>query len=171
MNYRRVAHGALVIALLVVVGAFIAQAYPGLVGADQSLVVQSGSMEPTIGTGAVVFVEEASVDAIEEGDVVTYADDGGNLITHRVVTKYDAGGDSVRFETKGDANDEPDPEAVYPGDVVGVVTFSLPLIGYVVTFGNTPMGYLTLVVVPVVLLIFDQLWELYRAGITDQENE
>lgn len=171
MNYRRVAHGALAIALLVVVGAFVAQAYPGLVGADQSLVVQSGSMEPAIGTGAVVFVEEATVDSIEEGDVVTYTDDGGNFITHRVVTKYDAGGDSVRFETKGDANEDADPEAVYPRDVVGVVTFSIPLIGYVVTFGNTPLGYGALVVVPVMLLIFDQLWELYRAGITDQENE
>ena len=162
MNWRRAVKILLTLALLCVVGAFILQAFPGLVGADLALTVQSGSMEPAISTGSVVFVKDVPAERIEEGDVITYRDDGGNLVTHRVAEKHVAG-ESLRFVTKGDANENPDPEPVYRSDLVGVVTFSIPLIGYVVAFGNTQAGYVAMVLVPVMLLIFNELWELYRA--------
>lgn len=162
MNVRRAVKTILTLALLCVVGAFVVQAFPELIGADLALTVKSGSMEPAIPTGSVVFVKEVPATRAEVGDVITYRDDGGNLVTHRVTEKHVAG-ESLRFVTKGDANENPDPEPVYRGDFVGVVTFSIPLIGYVVAFGNTQMGYLALVLVPVMLLIFNELWELYRA--------
>ena len=162
MNWRGAIKITLALALLLVVAAFVVQAFPGLVGADYALTVKSGSMEPAIPTGSVVFVKDVPAEQAKVGDVITYRDDGDNLITHRVVERYTAG-ESLRFVTKGDANDDPDAEPIYRGDFVGVVTFSIPLIGYVVAFGNTQMGYLALVLVPVMLLIFNELWELYRA--------
>jgi signal peptidase len=166
MSVRRALSVVLTVALLGAVGAFVAQAFPGLVGADYAFVVQSGSMEPAIPVGSVVFVdavESGQVDTrITEGEVITYTDDGENLITHRVVEKHQAG-DSVRFVTKGDANENADPEPVYRNEIVGELRFAVPFIGYVVAFGNTQMGYLALVLVPVMLLIFNELWELYRA--------
>ncbi|MEF8826009.1 MAG: signal peptidase I [Halapricum sp.] len=162
MNWRRAVKVALTLALLLVVGAFVAQAFPELVGADLALTVKSGSMEPAIPTGSVVFVTEVPAERVGEDDVITYRDDGGNLVTHRVAEKHVAG-ESLRFVTKGDANEDPDPEPVYRSDLVGVVTFNIPLIGYVVAFGNTQMGYLAMVLVPVMLLIFNELWEIYRA--------
>jgi len=162
VNWRRAAKIGLVFALLLVVGAFVVQAFPGLVGADYALTVKSGSMEPAIQTGSVVIVKDVPADRAEVGDVITYRDDGGNLVTHRVIKKHVAS-ESLRFVTKGDANENPDAEPVYRGDFVGVVTFSIPLIGYVVAFGNTQMGYVAMVLVPVMLLIFNELWELYRA--------
>jgi signal peptidase len=126
-------------------------------------------MEPAIGTGSVVFVAEVPADQVQEQDVITYRDDGGHLITHRVIEKHQAD-DSLRFVTKGDANDAPDGEPVYRGDLVGTVLFSIPLIGYVVAFGNTAAGYVTLVLVPVMLFIFSEVWELWKAGTRSEET-
>jgi signal peptidase len=151
------------LALLVAVASVLAHAFPGLVGADYSYVVQSGSMEPAIGTGSVIFVNDVPADDVEEGDVITFSKSAGApTTTHRVVEKHEAG-NSVRFVTKGDANEDPDPEPVYRNEIVGVTTFSLPLVGYVIGFAQTRLGWLVLVAGPVALLIASELWELYRA--------
>lgn len=150
-------------ALLVAVASVIGHAVPGLVGADYSYVVQSGSMEPAIGTGSVVFVQDVPVERIEEGEVVTYRMAASSTpTTHRVIEKQQRES-SVRFVTKGDANEDPDPQPVYPSNIVGVVTLTIPVIGYVVGFAQTQLGWLTLVVVPVVVLITSELWTLYAA--------
>lgn len=169
MNYSRAVKVVGALALLLVVASFVVQAFPGLVGADYAFTVLSGSMEPAIGTGSVVFVAETPAEQVQERDVITYRDDGGNLITHRVIEKHQAG-DSVRFVTKGDANDAPDGEPVYRDNLVGTVLFSIPWIGYVVAFGNTTAGYVTLVLVPIMLFIFNELWELWKAGTRDEEH-
>ena len=169
MSYGRAIRIGAALALLLVVASFVVQAFPRLVGADYALTVLSGSMEPAIGTGSIVFVAETPPEQIQERDVMTYRDDGGNLVTHRVVGKHSAGA-SVRFVTQGDANENPDPEPVYRGDVVGTVLFSIPLLGYVVSFGNTTVGYVTLVLIPVMLFVFNELWELWKAGTRNEEH-
>ena len=166
---RRAMKIGLTLALLLVVASFVLQAFPGLVGGDYALTVLSGSMEPAIGTGSIVFVAETPADQIQENDVITYRDDGGNFVTHRVVEKHEAQG-TVRFRTQGDANDAPDGEPVYRSDLVGVVMFSIPLLGYLVSFGNTTAGYVVLVLVPVMLFIFSELWELWKAGTRNEEH-
>lgn len=173
MNRSRTLKALTGVLLLLVVGTFVVQAFPSLVGADYALVVQSGSMEPAIGTGSVVFVTEASPERVEEGDVITFADQGRGLITHRVIEKHQAE-KSLRFITQGDANEEPDASPVYRRDLVGKVMevdapgggtalLSVPLVGYVVAFGQTRMGYASMVLAPTMLLIFSELWSLYRA--------
>lgn len=169
MNLSRALKVALTVALLAVVGAFVIQAFPAVAGTDYALTVQSGSMEPAIQTGSVVFVKDVPAERVEEGDVITYSDDGGAFVTHRVIEKH-ATDASVRFVTKGDANEDPDHEPVYRSDLVGVVAFSIPLMGYVVAFGNTTVGYVALVLVPVVLLVLSELWELWKAGTRGGEN-
>ena len=169
MNHGRALRIGATLALLFVVASLVVQAFPGLVGADYALTVLSGSMEPAIGTGSVVFVVETPPDQIHEQDVMTYRDDGGNLVTHRVVEKHTTE-TSLRFKTKGDANENSDPEPVYRSDVVGTVLFSIPLLGYLVSFGNTTAGYVVLVLVPVVLFIFSELWELWKAGTRSEEH-
>ena len=171
MNWSRTLQIAVTIVLLLAVGTFVIQAFPGLVGADYALTVQSGSMEPAIKTGAIVFVEQASIEQVREGDIITYQDNGNNLITHRVVEAHRAGS-SMRLVTKGDANENPDPEPVYRGEVVGKAQFSIPLIGYAVAFGQTRLGWLLMVLVPTMLLIFNEMWSLWKAGTMEtEENE
>lgn len=155
-------------ALVLAVASVIAHAFPGVVGADYSYVVQSGSMEPAIGTGSVVFVADVPADTIAEGDVITFSDSqAGPTTTHRVIEKYQAE-TSIRFRTKGDANEDLDPEPVYRDEIVGVVTFSVPLVGYLIAFAQTRLGWVVFVVIPVVLLIVSELWTLYEAIETDE---
>lgn len=155
------------IALLVVAAVFISQAFPGVVGADHTYVVKSGSMEPAIQTGSVVYVKSVPAEDIQEGDVITFADSRtGPPTTHRVIDKRGSG-DSLRFITKGDANEEADVEPVYPDQIIGVVMFSIPYLGYAVEFMSTKLGWFLFVVIPVLLLIGTEIWELYRAMDTE----
>ena len=65
---------AAVVVVIAVVVPFAIHAMPGLIGANHSFVVLSGSMEPTISPGDVVVVEEVPPGEIERGDVITYAE-------------------------------------------------------------------------------------------------
>ncbi|WP_088902107.1 signal peptidase I, partial [Halorubrum lacusprofundi] len=112
MGYRAIKLGA-GLALLVVVTSVIAHAFPALVGAEYSDVVQSGSMEPAIGTGSVVFVAQRPAEMLGVGDVILFADSPtGPTTTPRVNEKHQ-GESSIRFRTNGDANEDPDPEPVF----------------------------------------------------------
>lgn len=181
MHWSRVLSVVGFIALLLVTGAFVLQAFPGLAGADAALIVQSGSMEPAISTGSVVFVAEHPPDTVSEGDIITFSDDEGYLITHRVheVHRTET---SFRFITKGDANENADPEPVYRSNYVGKVPeidlpllgtyyLTIPFMGYVVSFSNTGVGWLVLVVAPVMLLIANELWTLYDALEVEEAGE
>lgn len=160
MNWKRIGHAVGLSILLLVAAALVLQSIPGVVGADHALIVQSGSMEPSIKTGAVVFVTEVSVEEVNVGDVITYSDDGGTLVTHRVIERHQAT-NSIRFITKGDANEAPDGEPVYRDELVGTVTMHIPLIGYIVAYAGSSVGWLLLVVVPMALLIVSEIWSLY----------
>lgn len=65
-------------------------------------IVESGSMEPTIHTGAIAFIDTKDRD-VAAGDVVTYrigTEEKNKLVTHRIIRE-----DGGVFITKGDAND------------------------------------------------------------------
>lgn len=164
IGWRRVANAVAPLLLLAVVLLFVAAAVPGLVGADESYVVRSDSMSPAIGAGSVVFVAEVPTDQIAEGDVITFEQTGAtDPVTHRVVEVVERDGER-RFRTQGDANEDPDPDLVAPAEVVGTVQFHVPLMGYVVSFAQTRVGILALVVVPGLLLVASEIWDLYTAA-------
>lgn len=86
-----------------------------------SYVVLSGSMEPAVAAGSLVYVVETG--DYEPGDVLTYEHEG-RTITHRLVGETETG-----FVTKGDANDERDPYRVSRAQVHGEVIASVPVYG------------------------------------------
>lgn len=61
------------------------------------LIVATGSMEPNILSEEFIIIEER--DSYNEGDIITYIDEDGFLITHRIVEINDSS-----FVSKGDAN-------------------------------------------------------------------
>jgi signal peptidase len=89
------------------------------------IVVRSGSMEPTIGTGdlAVVNVTEDAQQGATVGDVVLFDNPDGKPMVHRVIAMSDEG-----MTTKGDANEDPDPWRIE--QVNGVQVATVPLVGY-----------------------------------------
>lgn len=87
--------------------------------------VISGSMEPAIPTGSLVYVTRADAEDVKKGEVIAY-DSGGSLITHRVVENRKLMGE---FVTKGDANEKKDPNPVSYDQLKGKVIFSIPVLG------------------------------------------
>jgi|AntRauTorcE11897_2_1112592.scaffolds.fasta_scaffold47521_1 signal peptidase len=170
---RRVANRFALAVLAVIIFLFVAGAVPQLVGADNSYVVQSDSMSPAIDAGDVVFVYDTAPDYIAKGDVITFEQAGAgdsSRVTHRVVDVVEEDGER-RFRTKGDANEDPDPSLVSPSEVIGVVQFHIPYMGYVTSFAQTRLGILALVVVPAVLLVVSEVWDLLSATKPTEEGE
>ena len=100
--------------------------FPGLFGI-RPYVVYSGSMEPEIQTGAVVFTKVEKLSP-EKGDIITFRN-GDTVITHRVIKKQNG-----TWITKGDANKTADPVPVEESQIIGRVVFCLPYLGYVLYF-------------------------------------
>lgn len=86
--------------------------------------IMSGSMEPVLRTGGIVFTDTKERRP-EIGDIVTYQV-GENRVTHRVIRKERKG-----YVTKGDANNKEDPTVVTADQIIGKVIFVLPCLGYV----------------------------------------
>lgn len=159
---RTVANVLAVLLLIALVVPFIIYAVPGVVGADHSFVVLTASMTPAIAPGDVVIVADRGAEAISEGDVITYTRGTNEVpVTHRVTAVIETA-DGVAFETKGDANSDPDAALVPAANVIGTVIFTIPYIGYVIQFTNTPYGFIALVLVPFGLLVANELWTLSR---------
>jgi len=167
--WRRVASVLGVLILVAVLIPFVVFAVPQTVGADQSYVVTSGSMEPNISLGSAVIVKQVPTERIQVNDVITFqSGDDPRTTTHRVIEVTEQDGQRA-FRTKGDANEDPDQSLVVPGQnarVEGRVMtvaghlFAIPLIGYAITFMNTQTGFTALVAVPFVLLIANEVWNV-----------
>ena len=120
--------------------------------------VQSGSMEPSIHTGSVVIVWPQ--DSYAEGDMVTFRSekDAKQTFTHRI-TKISEDKDigTISYTTKGDANEEEDREVTPKRRAIGIVLFSLPYLGYVVSFAQTQLGLIVLIVIPATIIVYSEL--------------
>lgn len=90
-------------------------------------VVMSGSMEPTLPTGGIVFTDTRQRNP-RTGDIITFLV-GDEKVSHRVV-----GQKQQNYRTKGDANDYEDYTLVEPAQIVGKVIFAVPYIGYAAVF-------------------------------------
>ena len=149
--------------LIAAVSPFVVFALPEVVGADESYVVLSGSMEPTLSPGDVVIVDATA--SVGVGDIITY--DTGDQVptTHRVIDERDGG-----YQTKGDANENVDSGLVAFESVIGRTIITIPFVGYVILWANSPVGYVLLVVVPLVLLGVSELRKWARQDPTTQSD-
>lgn len=139
---------------------------PRLMG-YQSLAVLSGSMEPGIPVGSIVFTKEADPSLLETGDVVTYRLSGNTMVTHRVVENDKA---AQQLIMQGDANETPDAAPVTYSNVVGKVAMHVPLLGYISIYIKTPLGIAGLCGFLVVLILLTFLPEVFTSE-KDKEEE
>ena len=137
------------------------------------VVVVSGSMEPKLHRGDLLFLKGKDAENIKngtiegkEGDIIVFDARGlwitapSDPIVHRVVDKkYDNG---WFFLTKGDANTSPDAEWVPEPRILGVVVGRIPYIGWV-KIALTDSGLLIpLLVIVSLLLVISIVWDLFN---------
>lgn len=147
------------------------------------VVVVSGSMEPNINKGDLLFLQGKNVEDIKSGtiedqtgDVIVYDARGlwagapSEPIVHRVVNKYEVN-DTWYFETKGDANLYKD-RAPVPGDhVLGVVVGRIPFIGWIKIFLTETNIFLPLIIILAALLIISIVYDIIKGEEGEDEQK
>jgi signal peptidase len=137
--------------LLVLATIVVARVIPWMTG-GATFVVGGGSMEPTIPLGAVVMAVPAPSEQLAVGDIVSvHVGEEKAVFTHRIIRLVDVDGE-LWLETKGDANEDPDPSIIPASSVIGRVDVTIPYAGYAVRLLSTAQGVMFLLALGVLVL-------------------
>ena len=111
---------------------------PGIFGYHMYDIL-SGSMEPTMPVGSLIYVKEGKPEEVAEQDIIAFYSslEGSGIITHRVVNNNIVSG---TFQTKGDANAKEDPTLVSYDAYIGSVVRIIPRMGRVLTCMTSSYG-------------------------------
>lgn len=125
--------------------------------------ITTGSMSPVYNVGDMIFVKLASGEEINVGDVITFnpSQDSDANLTHRVTEKIEnyEGTGVICFRTRGDANKTEDSFLIDEDRVIGVVTFGIPMVGYIVRF--VQLRWYIIVPIIIMIAVFFQLLKRY----------
>ncbi len=155
---------------LVVIAAILAILLAGVrVIGFRPLAVLSGSMEPVYHVGSVIYVKDVDYTELEPGDIITFMVDEDTLATHRIVEVVpdDEDASVIRFRTKGDANNTEDGSLVHYKNIVGTPIFTIPELGYLADFIQSPPGTYIAIAVGAVFLMLLFIPDLF----SDEEEE
>lgn len=117
--------------------------------------IVSESMEPTLEIDDVVIVQKCDTLQLQKGDIITFQQDG-RIISHRILDVTKEKG-AIKFETKGDNNEIPDPEKVEAGQVYGKVLFKIKRIGKVISYIQNVRGLINIAIFAVIVYILVSL--------------
>lgn len=156
----KIIYGIILAAIAIVALFLIFSAIP-VKGGYKTLIVLSGSMEPKIHTGSVVAVRPAK--EYKVGDVITFGEKTKTKTptTHRIYEIKEVNG-TKSYITKGDANNAPDQKPVSEKEILGKVLFSVPYAGYAVAAAQKPVGFMLIIVVPAVIIIYDEAQKIKK---------
>ncbi|WMJ23739.1 signal peptidase I [Paludicola sp. MB14-C6] len=129
-------------------------------------IISSNSMEPNIPIQSAVLVQETDVKKLKSQDMITFKegiDENGALVinTHRITqcVPTDVG---MTFITKGDRNKVEDSKRRLSEDIYGKVISIMPATGRFILFVQSPIGLVTCVAVPLLLLLLFEILNLLR---------
>jgi signal peptidase len=114
-------------------------------------------MQPAIPAGALVYTEQVQAGQLKQGDVITFRQGSGAVVTHRIVSIDEEG----NITTKGDANNVEDQATITAAQVIGRVKFHLPVLGALCEWFKTRTGILTVTGVLIVLILSVFLPEIF----------
>jgi len=103
-------------------------------GVAKARIVLTGSMKPAINPGDIIITTPISNKTPKVGDVIAYQARRFNgqavaVFSHRII----GGNIKSGFVVKGDANKTPDNQKPVPKDILGVVIFTIPFLGNILT--------------------------------------
>ena len=121
----------------------------------KTFIVVSGSMQPEIGIGDMIFVKTG--ETIKLNDIISYKL-GDMIVTHRVKDIIEENG-TINYRTKGDYNNSEDAELVDKKNVEGIVIFKIGKIGQLLIFLKTKLGIFVLAITSIILYKFGKIVE------------
>ncbi|MDO5140655.1 MAG: signal peptidase I [Eubacteriales bacterium] len=132
------------------------------------LSVVTDSMKPTFNAGDLIIIKKTDPSKLEEGDIITFhtiIENEYSLNTHRIAEIID--NNSFRsYVTKGDNNQIEDQHIISDGDIVGKYVAKLPKVGRVMDFLNSSIGFLVVIVLPMLIFFIYQVYHLIMVGIS-----
>lgn len=93
--------------------------------------IASDSMYPELQRGDAIILEKAddkNKEEIKEGTIIAFKEND-EIITHRIIL-IEREGETEYFITKGDNNNTKDVTKKTKDDIIGIVKFKIPLVGY-----------------------------------------
>lgn len=132
----------------------------------RSFVVVTGSMEPNLKVGTLVFTKPQL--AYVKNDIVAFEQDG-RTITHRIVN-VERQKSQVFYGTKGDANNTSDIKKVPTSAILGKTVLAIPYIGSIVTTFKTIPGFIVFIVIPALIFIGFELKNIKEEIVKETEK-
>lgn len=129
-------------------------------------VVLSGSMEPNYHVGSLIYVKEVDYRELQVGDAITYLLSQDTVVTHRIVEilQDEEEPETLRFFTKGDANEFADGSSVHYKNIIGKPVFSIPYLGYLSDYIQRPPGSYTAIAAGALLILLVFLPDVFSSG-------
>lgn len=131
------------------------------------LSVASDSMFPTFRAGDLIFIRKCEPASLKVGDIITFHAIINNeyaLNTHRIAEIQEQNGARC-YTTKGDNNAIADTHIISDGDIVGRYVGKLPGFGKIVDFLSGSMGFLLVIVLPLLVFFVYQVYHLITVSI------
>jgi len=127
-----------------------------IIGGIQSFVILTGSMEPSIPVGSIVFTQRFS--SYNIGNIIAFKN-GDRTVTHRIVN-LEKKNNLTYYQTRGDANNTADIDKVPQTNVLGGAFYSIPYLGRLVLFLKTVFGFLLFIVLPALIYIIYEIFNI-----------
>ena len=151
--------------LIVAIAVLLAVALVGVrVVGLQPFVVLSGSMEPAYHVGSLIYVKDVDHKELKVGDPITYMISQDTVVTHRIIEILvdEQDPDTIRFFTKGDANEMADGSSVHYKNILGKPVFSIPYLGYVSNYIQNPPGMYVAIAAGAILVMLVFLPDIFE---------
>lgn len=158
---KKIIENTIFVTLLIILGVSVSPALP-FKNIPRTYVVVSGSMEPTIKTGSIVFTIPIEPKLAKTGDIVAFTSPSNSkdVILHRISgIKSES---PLRFQTKGDNNNSPDAWDLMDVGILGKQVFTVPYIGHIAAFVRKPLGFSLIIVFPALLFIISQILNIRK---------
>lgn len=113
-------------------------------------IVSGNSMYPTLQNGDLVFYKATNAADLRNGTIIVFVQGDTSeplldglvrpVLIHRIVGEEIQSDGTVLYQTKGDNNQANDPFLTKPDQVLGVDALTVPKVGLVVLFLQSPQG-------------------------------
>ncbi|MBH0164250.1 signal peptidase I [Fictibacillus sp. 7GRE50] len=133
------------------------------------LTVLSNSMYPELEAGDMIFARELDPTEVKRGNVITFKENDGRIVTHRVVKVISEKGETT-FQTKGDNNNVVDQELVSSSQLLGMMGFNVPNAGHVAKFAASPIGAFVFFGVPFFFYVLLEMNDFLKRRKRDKEQ-